>query len=114
MKALANNINTAEVEKVLKVRSCPKPHAHINLIYSKNDKRYIMFDHVPEQRQRWITVSGPLKFGGCLLMSADIFIPAEGSGTVCARSEVNVVSTSSPQVVVLVSYVERLNVAVLY
>ncbi|KAJ7283667.1 Hsp90 protein-domain-containing protein [Mycena rebaudengoi] len=47
MKALANNINTAEVEKVL-----------------KNDKRYIMFDHVPEQRQRWITVSGPLKFGG--------------------------------------------------
>ncbi|KAG6854796.1 hypothetical protein C0991_001223 [Blastosporella zonata] len=37
MKALAKNVDVGEVEKVL-----------------KNDKRYIMFDHVPEQRESWI------------------------------------------------------------
>ncbi|KAK0486950.1 hypothetical protein EDD18DRAFT_1192549 [Armillaria luteobubalina] len=37
MKALAKNVDVREMEKVL-----------------KNDKRYIMFDHVPEQRERWI------------------------------------------------------------
>ncbi|KAJ7368267.1 Hsp90 protein-domain-containing protein [Mycena albidolilacea] len=37
MKALAKGVDVQEVEKVL-----------------KNDKRYIMFDHVPDQRERWI------------------------------------------------------------
>ncbi|SJL01980.1 uncharacterized protein ARMOST_05304 [Armillaria ostoyae] len=37
MKALAKNVDVREMEKVL-----------------KNDKRYITFDHVPEQRERWI------------------------------------------------------------
>ncbi|KAG6880045.1 hypothetical protein C0992_007362 [Termitomyces sp. T32_za158] len=37
MKALAKNVDVEEVEKVL-----------------KNDKRYIMFDHVPDQRESWI------------------------------------------------------------
>ncbi|KAF9462633.1 hypothetical protein BDZ94DRAFT_1298435 [Collybia nuda] len=37
MKALAKSVDVGEVEKVL-----------------KNDKRYIMFDHVPDQRERWI------------------------------------------------------------
>ncbi|KAK0468346.1 Hsp90 protein-domain-containing protein, partial [Desarmillaria tabescens] len=37
MKALAKNVDVREMENVL-----------------KNDKRYIMFDHVPEQRERWI------------------------------------------------------------
>ncbi|KAA1466486.1 HSP90-domain-containing protein [Dentipellis sp. KUC8613] len=37
MKALAKNVDITYMEKVL-----------------KNDKRYIMFDHVPEQRERWL------------------------------------------------------------
>ncbi|KAG6861602.1 hypothetical protein C0995_014509 [Termitomyces sp. Mi166 len=37
MKALAKNVDVKEVEKVL-----------------RNEKRYIMFDHVPEQRESWI------------------------------------------------------------
>ncbi|KAJ7095368.1 Hsp90 protein-domain-containing protein [Mycena belliarum] len=37
MKVLAKGVDVSEVEKVL-----------------KNDKRYIMFDHIPEQRELWI------------------------------------------------------------
>ncbi|RDB22868.1 Transcription elongation regulator 1 [Hypsizygus marmoreus] len=37
MKVLAKNVDVGDMEKVL-----------------KNDKRYIMFDHAPEQRERWI------------------------------------------------------------
>ncbi|KAJ6484984.1 Hsp90 protein-domain-containing protein [Mycena vitilis] len=37
MKVLAKSVDVGEVEKVL-----------------KNDKRYIMFDHVPQQRESWI------------------------------------------------------------
>ncbi|PPQ69873.1 hypothetical protein CVT24_003208 [Panaeolus cyanescens] len=37
MKALAKNVDLREMEKVL-----------------KNDKRYIMFDHVPEKREEWL------------------------------------------------------------
>lgn len=39
MKALAKNVDLKEMERVL-----------------KNDKRYLMFDHVPEQRERWLRV----------------------------------------------------------
>ncbi|KAH7929430.1 HSP90-domain-containing protein [Leucogyrophana mollusca] len=39
MKALAKNVDISDVEKVL-----------------KHDKRYIMFEHVPEQRERWLRV----------------------------------------------------------
>ncbi|KAH9049729.1 Hsp90 protein-domain-containing protein [Lactarius hengduanensis] len=39
MKRLAKNVDITEMEKVL-----------------KGDKRYIMFDHVPEQRERWVRV----------------------------------------------------------
>ncbi|KAG6919444.1 hypothetical protein DXG01_006327 [Tephrocybe rancida] len=41
MKVLAKNVDVGEVEKVL-----------------KNDKRYIMFDHIPEQRESWIRITG--------------------------------------------------------
>ncbi|CCO33875.1 Transcription elongation regulator 1 AltName: Full=Formin-binding protein 28 [Rhizoctonia solani AG-1 IB] len=37
MKALAKNVDVSEMEKVL-----------------KHDKRYAIFDHVPEQREQWI------------------------------------------------------------
>ncbi|KIJ70580.1 hypothetical protein HYDPIDRAFT_78529 [Hydnomerulius pinastri MD-312] len=39
MKALAKNVDLGDIVKVL-----------------KNDKRYIMFEHVPEQRERWLRV----------------------------------------------------------
>ncbi|KAF8978779.1 hypothetical protein BDQ17DRAFT_1265314, partial [Cyathus striatus] len=39
MKALAKNIDIREMEKVL-----------------KNDKRYIVFNHIPEQRELWLRV----------------------------------------------------------
>ncbi|KAJ8482248.1 hypothetical protein ONZ45_g15022 [Pleurotus djamor] len=37
MKVLAKNIDVSDIEKVL-----------------RNDKRYVMFDHVPDQREQWI------------------------------------------------------------
>jgi len=37
MKALAKNVDLKEMERVL-----------------KNDKRYLVFEHVPEQRERWL------------------------------------------------------------
>ncbi|KAJ7591081.1 Hsp90 protein-domain-containing protein [Mycena floridula] len=40
MKVLAKSVDVREVEKVL-----------------QNDKRYIMFAHIPDQRERWIRVS---------------------------------------------------------
>ncbi|KAJ3830537.1 Hsp90 protein-domain-containing protein [Lentinula raphanica] len=39
MKTLAKNVDVEEMEKVL-----------------RNDKRYTMFDHIPEQREQWIRV----------------------------------------------------------
>ncbi|KAG7096976.1 hypothetical protein E1B28_004372 [Marasmius oreades] len=47
MKALAKSIDVGEIEKVL-----------------KNDKRYVMFDHIPDERENWIrhhlsTLSAP-------------------------------------------------------
>lgn len=30
----------------------------LNSLFFQNDKRFIMFDHVPEQRERWLRVSG--------------------------------------------------------
>ncbi|KAF8138301.1 Hsp90 protein-domain-containing protein [Boletus edulis] len=40
MKVLAKNVDLEDIVKVL-----------------KNDKRYMMFEHVPDQRERWIRVS---------------------------------------------------------
>jgi len=37
MKALAKHVDVGDMEKVL-----------------KNDKRYLMFDHVPEEREQWL------------------------------------------------------------
>lgn len=37
MKALAKNVDLKEIVKVL-----------------KNDKRYLVFDHIPEQREQWL------------------------------------------------------------
>lgn len=37
MKSLAKNIDIREMEKVL-----------------KNDKRFIMFDHLPKEREQWL------------------------------------------------------------
>jgi heat shock protein beta len=60
MKALAKTVDLKEMERVLKVRSA----FHLTIrSYSyhatfQNDKRYLMFDHVPKQRERWLRVSG--------------------------------------------------------
>lgn len=40
MKTLAKNVDLKEMERVL-----------------KGDKRYLMFDHAPDQRERWLRVS---------------------------------------------------------
>jgi len=57
MKALAKNVDIEEMVKVLRVSKSSRFNS-VNLILSlaKNDKRYIMFEHVPEQRERWIRV----------------------------------------------------------
>ncbi|TFK75925.1 HSP90-domain-containing protein [Pluteus cervinus] len=52
MKSLAKSVDVGEVVKVL-----------------KNDKRYIMFDHVPEQRERWIRAATAMRFLRSLLIA---------------------------------------------
>ena len=54
MKTLAKNIDIGGMEKVLKVRTFL--YVEQLLIVSQNDKRYIVFDHIPEQRQEWLRV----------------------------------------------------------
>jgi heat shock protein beta len=58
MKALAKTVDVGEMEKVLTVsRVFPNDVGFFFLIRSsQNDKRYIMFDHVPERREQWIRV----------------------------------------------------------
>ena len=56
MKKLAKAVDVKEIVKVLKVclltRRFWPPVTH----RLQSDKRYIVFDHVPEQRERWIRV----------------------------------------------------------
>jgi transcription elongation regulator 1 len=58
MKALAKTVDIKEMEKVLKVFPVYFFICRFELTFSQNDKRFIMFDHVPEQRERWLRVSG--------------------------------------------------------
>ncbi|KAF7352824.1 HSP90-domain-containing protein [Mycena venus] len=58
MKVLAKGVDVEEVEKVL-----------------RSDKRYIMFDHVPEQREQWIrTYLSQLSAPQILYSHKDIFL----------------------------------------
>ncbi|TFK43547.1 Hsp90 protein-domain-containing protein [Crucibulum laeve] len=66
MKALAKSVDIREMEKVL-----------------KNDKRFIMFDHVPEQRERWLRVEIFVKTPivvSLSLFAAHVFAAEETSG----------------------------------
>jgi transcription elongation regulator 1 len=60
MKKLAKSVDITEMEKVLKVRV--QHYWRSKVVFSnlndQGDKRYIMFDHVPEQRERWLRVRG--------------------------------------------------------
>jgi hypothetical protein len=58
MKALAKTVDIKEMEKVLKVFPVYLFSSCFELTFFQNDKRFIMFDHVPEQRERWLRVSG--------------------------------------------------------
>ena len=58
MKALAKTIDIKEMEKVLKVFPVYFFVSRFELTSSQNDKRFNVFDHVPEQRERWLRVSG--------------------------------------------------------
>ena len=60
MKALAKSVDLREMIKVLKA-SCSLHRIRfvstwIDAMDSQNDKRYLVFDHVPEQRERWLRV----------------------------------------------------------
>ncbi|KAH0839764.1 Hsp90 protein-domain-containing protein [Lanmaoa asiatica] len=59
MKALAKNVDLEDIVKVLKVRVSESFRIAwiLPVIGLQNDKRYIMFEHVPDQRERWIRVS---------------------------------------------------------
>lgn len=46
LQVLAKGVDVKEVERVL-----------------RRDKRYIVFDYMPEERQQWLSVSGPKVFG---------------------------------------------------
>ena len=57
LKTLAKNINVSEIERVLKVcgRVIPVLPDEFSSI-CQNDKRYAVFDYIPEQREAWIRV----------------------------------------------------------
>lgn len=57
MKALAKNVDLSDIVKVLKVEIKTMFLWLCADSVPQNDKRYIVFDHVPEQRERWIRVS---------------------------------------------------------
>lgn len=59
MKKLAKAVDVKEIVKVLKVceltqRRCSALNSDPPVL--QNDKRYIVFEHVPEERERWIRV----------------------------------------------------------
>lgn len=59
MKKLAKAVDVKEIVKVLKVREltqrrCSALNSDPPVL--QNDKRYIVFEHVPEERERWIRV----------------------------------------------------------
>ncbi|KAI6047199.1 Hsp90 protein-domain-containing protein [Pisolithus marmoratus] len=54
MKALAKNVNLDDIVKVLKVKVVMTFTWVTSDDVMQSDKRYIVFDHVPEQRERWI------------------------------------------------------------
>lgn len=57
LKSLARNIDVKEIERVLKVSRRSDEASAIQLtIILQNDKRYTIFDHIPEERERWIRV----------------------------------------------------------
>jgi heat shock protein beta len=86
MKVLAKNVDLKEMERVLKVSGlvhiaskfclCPTP-------FFKNDKRYLMFDHVPEQRERWLRVCLWNSLQSRLLMD---YIPGLPCATIGAKT----------------------------
>ncbi|KAH7914371.1 Hsp90 protein-domain-containing protein [Hygrophoropsis aurantiaca] len=68
MKALAKNVDISDMEKVL-----------------KNDKRYIMFEHVPEQRERWLRLQLTMR----LLRSALFIFTALSTYTLAQEDDLN-------------------------
>lgn len=54
MKALAKSVDVSDMQKVLKASLESLVDMSTDILYLKNDKRYTVFDHVPEQRERWI------------------------------------------------------------
>lgn len=57
MKALAKTVDLNEVVKVLKVRYLNLCTRDADRLFKlKSDRRYLMFDHVPEQREQWLRV----------------------------------------------------------
>jgi heat shock protein 90kDa beta len=58
MKVLAKHVDLKEMERVLKVSNKSRPVSWVCSYPSalQNDKRYLMFDHIPEQRERWLRV----------------------------------------------------------
>ena len=58
MKALAKSVDLKEIVKVLKVCGCQLISVGIaNILRKQNDRRYLVFDHISEQREQWLRVS---------------------------------------------------------
>ncbi|KAG2141685.1 Hsp90 protein-domain-containing protein [Suillus bovinus] len=67
MKALAKSVDLSDIEKVL-----------------KNDKRYIMFEHVAAQRERWLrrsTLENVSSSGDTRTLSSSVFAQDAGTNT---------------------------------
>ena len=57
MKALAKSVDLKEIVKVLKASRAVRRCVGIaNIPGEQNDKRYLVFDHTPEQREQWLRV----------------------------------------------------------
>lgn len=100
MKALAKNVDAEDVEKVLKVDFPRMTRKLVADLTGKNDRRYTMFDHVPEQRERWIKVKNFRKTRITLLTkTTDVSSPTVRSPAFCTCAKVvmySVVNKSRP------------------
>lgn len=74
LKALAKGIGGTEVERVLKVRAMRfGDFVNSNSCDSlQHDQRYRAFDHVPEQRARWVKVRCIFHVAPCVLLTFDL------------------------------------------
>lgn len=93
MKALAKKVDLEEMEKVLKVELILLEKLIAELCV-QNDKRYMTFDHIPEQREKWLRVTDVAHHFGHSCsdgLSIGIHSKSCSTETIRSRSMINII-----------------------